>query len=78
MGYWNYRVLRHSDGSVAIHEVFYDDRGKPHRCSAEPTGFISESVEGLTSTLELARRALAEQVLEYGSFGARTDAATNE
>lgn len=39
MGHWSYRVLRHPDGALGIHEVFYDDDGTPHSCSTEPVGF---------------------------------------
>jgi hypothetical protein len=76
MGHWNYRVLKHSDGTVAIHEVFYGDDGKPHSCSAEPTGFVGDSLEDLQSGFELARRGLAEGVLDYESFGENTRSAT--
>jgi hypothetical protein len=72
MGHWNYRVLKHSDGSFAIHEVFYDDRGKPDSCSEEPTGFVGDSLEDLNGALDLARRGLQEAVLDYESFGSKT------
>jgi hypothetical protein len=28
-GAWNYRVLRHPNGRAAVHEVFFDDDGRP-------------------------------------------------
>lgn len=69
MGHWNYRVLRHHDGSLAIHEVFYDGDGKPESCSKGPTGFVGDSLDELASVLKRAERALREEPLEYASFG---------
>jgi hypothetical protein len=72
MGHWNYRVLRHTDGSIAIHEVHYDDSGKPHACTEEPTGFAGDSLEELRSELALAERGLQEKILDYESFNSKT------
>lgn len=78
MSHWNYRALKHPDGTVAIHEVFYGEDGKPDSCSAEPTGFVGDSLEDLKSNLELAKRGLVERVLDYENFdeGARNAAKT--
>jgi hypothetical protein len=31
---WNYRVLRHPDGHLALHEVYYEKAGKPVRAAS--------------------------------------------
>lgn len=72
MGHWNYRVLRHVDGSFAVHEVHYGDDGKPHACTEEPTGFVGDSLDDLRSALALAERGLREKILDYESFGSKT------
>jgi hypothetical protein len=36
---WNYRVLRHPDGHLALHEVYYDKAGKPISYTARPIHF---------------------------------------
>ena len=71
MGHWNYRVMRHADGSVAIHEVHYDDNGEPHAWTLEPTGFSGDSIEELRSALALAERGLQEKILDHESFSSK-------
>lgn len=33
---WNYRVIRHPDGSHAVHEVYYDENGRPKAATVRP------------------------------------------
>jgi hypothetical protein len=54
---WNYRILRHQDGTLALHEVHYDQHGRPRAYTAEPTRFVvdaDEGAEGLRASLERA------------------------
>lgn len=54
---WNYRIIRHTEGHLALHEVYYDDNGKPDRVTAEPITFVAEYGEGtmgLIASLEMA------------------------
>ena len=27
---WSYRIVRHRDGTLALHEVYYDEGGRPY------------------------------------------------
>lgn len=47
----NYRVVKHSDGTYDIHEVYYDDRGRATRMSEGPVIPYGESVNALWSLL---------------------------
>jgi hypothetical protein len=61
---WNYRVLRHPDGHLALHEVYYDNAGKPISYTAKPIHFAvdeDEGLPGLTASLELALRDAKER-----------------
>lgn len=62
---WNYRIVRHADGSLALHEVYYDSEGTPSARSSEPTFFVvdeEEGSEGLIKSLEMA----LESVKKHG------------
>jgi len=61
---WNHRVLRHPDGHLALHEVYYDKAGKPINYTANPIHFAvdeDEGLPGLISSLELALRDAKER-----------------
>lgn len=54
---WNYRVIQYDDGSFGLHEVFYDDNGKPNACTESAAGFVpcaEEGLEGIIKSLENA------------------------
>lgn len=55
---WNYRVLRHPDGALALHEVYYDASGRPDRYTAVPVSFAVDADEGLTGLIASLERAL--------------------
>lgn len=73
---WNYRVLRHLDGSLALHEVYYR-KGKPVSCTLNPVCFGvdgDEGLQGLIASLELALRDARERpILDVASFKPATD-----
>ena len=51
---WNHRILAHEyKGEVylQIHEVYYDEEGKPDGYSENPIPVGSETVKGITWTL---------------------------
>ena len=63
---WNYRVMRRHDvdGYVfAIHEVFYDDAGKPDSWTAEPSWPQGETFRELTEDIANYQRAFQRPVL---------------
>lgn len=60
---WNYRVILHQIGEntddwyYALHEVFYDDDGKPNGWTSDAIDFTcghDEGVMGLVRSMELA------------------------
>ncbi|GAB4228069.1 MAG: hypothetical protein Kow0032_07950 [Methyloligellaceae bacterium] len=73
--HWNYRVLRHEDGTLALHEVFYDENGKPSMYTNDPISFAVDGDEGLpalTEALEHALRDARERpVLDVSEIGAK-------
>lgn len=66
---WNYRVVRHRDPTeeqgwiVSIHEVFYDEQGKPVLMSEQPAGVVSSTVMGLSEVLSTLRQAFDLPIL---------------
>lgn len=68
---WNYRVIKHVDTSetlYSIHEVYYDENGKPKMVSNEPVSVIGETPQELLKDLERQKEALMLPVLEYDLF----------
>jgi hypothetical protein len=55
---WNYRIVRTEtkDGPMwALHEVYYDDAGRPVAMTADPTDFASDDgPDGVVVALEMA------------------------
>lgn len=69
---WSCRVIRHSNGEHAIHEVYYDDEtGRPHSCTEEPANVCEDDLETLRHSIA---RALEEPVLEMSMFEPKTPA----
>lgn len=70
MGTWDYRVVRHSDGTLAIHEVHYE-RGKPKAMRGSPAASGAGEDEGaavIRTALEGALRAIGRPVLKCVDF----------
>jgi hypothetical protein len=78
---WNYRVMRHTDGTLAIHEVFYDDGEEvPNGCTVDPVGVLGDDIGDLEATLDVMRLSLLRPVLEYEAIGSgmpKTEAQTD-
>lgn len=68
---WDYRVLRHLSGGTEcykIHEVYYDDAGRPTACTEEEVSPSGESEEELRQDCAFFLRALELPVLEFSFF----------
>ena len=71
---WNYRVIRHQDPSsesgafLEIHEVYYDDRGRPNGVTERGASLGSENIKGIKWVLGKMRKALKEPILDYEDF----------
>lgn len=76
---WNYRVIEYvepeDDPWWAIHEVYYDDDGKPIRYTEEPAWAMSlEDMGGsLSWVLDRMRDALSRPVLKESDFGEQNE-----
>lgn len=69
---WNYRIIRHTDGHFALHEVFYDEQGNPNAVTKEPITFIAdkeEGTDGIVKSLEMAAKdSKTRPVLDMSYF----------
>jgi hypothetical protein len=77
MSHWNHRVIEfvEPDGAkwLAIHEVHYDDRGRPYAYAESPAEVSGESAEELSQTLERMRAAIGKQHLVDTDFRAEIE-----
>lgn len=76
--HWNYRIVRHADGSLALYETYYDDDGRPHSRTAEPTTFgcdADEGTEELVASLERATHDARQPVLDDAEISGTPDSA---
>lgn len=68
---WNYRVIRETDGSLFVHEVFYDAAGKPQGWGPPAVFGVpdGDDLNGLIrNLLRAARDARTRPVLERSDF----------
>jgi hypothetical protein len=69
---WNHRLIRHPDGYLALHEVYYDEAGEPNKYTADPAVFVVDEEEGANALFEAMKRALDSAlhtpVLDVASF----------
>ena len=61
---WNYRLVKHST-YVAIHEVYYNESGRPSSVTAEPIGLLGADAEEIKEDLEYIMRAFDAPVLAW-------------
>ncbi|MEI5687747.1 hypothetical protein [Sphingomonas kyungheensis] len=67
---WNYRIIDFGD-HLALHEVHYDEAGKPTSYTAEPATFVVDPDCGheIVSELTMALQdATSKPVLAVGEF----------
>ena len=64
---WNYRVVQRED-LFAIHEVYYDEAGKPAAVTADAMTPDGDTLEELRETFEQFREAFDQPVLQYEDF----------
>ena len=65
---WNYRVIKHAEQQFSIHEVYYDEEGKPHSMTVDPVSAFGETLEELKDDLLLISVALTKPVLDAKMF----------
>ena len=73
MTHWNYRVMQfnvHGESSCAIHEVHYDDEGKPAAYTVNPAYVAWDADEGdPTGILLRMAEAIDKPTLTPADFG---------
>jgi hypothetical protein len=57
---WNYRAVRWKDGRIGLHEVYYDDAGRPTLRTENPVGFVVDSDETVKELIHCMEMALAD------------------
>jgi hypothetical protein len=70
MNEWNYRIVRHGDGTLTLNEVHYR-AGRPVAMTEDPAGFVasaSEGPAGIVSALRLALKATRKPILDRDSL----------
>lgn len=54
---WNYRIVKYRDeNGYGLHEVHYDDNGRPRSRTTDAAGFVGENEREVIDGLELALR----------------------
>lgn len=64
---WNYRAVRHPDGTITLREVYYDNDGNPEMMTAEPIQICAYEPEGesLDTIVDQLDR-IRESILKHG------------
>lgn len=66
--HWNNRVVRHKDGSLAIHEAHYSIPGAttgPCSITTEPVIVYGETIQDIKDTLERMLRCLEKPIIDF-------------
>lgn len=71
MTVWNYRILRQPNGTLAIHEVYYDNKGNPKLWTSEPVDVGGETLDDLRAELKYMQFALKRPILTVDATGER-------
>jgi hypothetical protein len=57
-----------AESYYAIHEVYYDENGRPHSVTNDPVPAFGETVDELRTSYDMMREAFEQPVLDYASF----------
>ena len=69
MSNWNYRIIEYIDGGYGVHEVYYNEDGKPDGYTECAVTFGGEGLEEVVASLQLALKDITEkEVLKEGEF----------
>ena len=64
---WNYRIVKHDTGKTAyfaVHEVFYDDKGKVTNWTADPIDIVGDNKSEVVKTLKQMTSDITTPVLK--------------
>lgn len=59
---WHYRILRHPDGTLALHETFCDAEDRMTSYTARPVSFVVYADEGREALIQSLQRALRDAI----------------
>mgnify|MGYP001235108570 CR=1 FL=1 len=68
---WNHRVLAHKDGEdwfFQIHEVYYNDEGKPISYTTNAISVGAESIKDIKWVLKEMKKSLEKPILSVENF----------
>ncbi len=68
---WNHRLLAHKDGEdyyYQIHEVYYDEKGKPNGYTERGISVGGDNLEGVNWVLDRMRECLNKPILSVDNF----------
>lgn len=57
---WNYRIIHYKEGGFGLHEVHYDERGRPANRTVRPVSFGCDEDEGAEGVVKSLQRALGD------------------
>lgn len=66
--HWNHRILIHKDGTLAVHEVYYDKENNPEMCTKNPVTLCFDDLDELNCMIEKINKASLKPVLKYEDF----------
>lgn len=68
---WDYRVMKRTAGDEVwyeIHEVYYDNSGRPVACTEQPSKPFGENITELAADLQYFTEALEKPPLDYDTL----------
>jgi hypothetical protein len=65
IAYWSYRVVRHADGTLYLHETYYDRREGILGVARAPTSPCADGLDSLRAEIGELLDALTEPVLDF-------------
>ena len=69
MSHWNHRVLAHQEVDrivFCVHEVYYDENGKPNGYTENPVSMGFDELEALEWTIDKMKLCLEKEILWEG------------
>lgn len=66
---WNHRILAHEDNNdifLQVHEVYYDNDGKPEGYTEKAVGVSGDSLKSITWTLNKMKECRKKPILWAG------------
>lgn len=57
---WSYRIVRHKDGHLGLHEVYYNKAGEPWSRTEDPCSFGADKEDGPESVVTSLKMALKD------------------